>query len=243
MGEAIGQDQKIPYAANGGGYVVSDLHIFAEWSNAPKYFDEIHAAAACADFFVLNGDIFDFKWTTLTSVRETMSKAGEWIRGFAMAHPECAIFYVLGNHDCHTEFRIKLAKLAGELGNFHWNASHARIGNALFFHGDLPIEGRNPYSRNGNSTIRKKGGILGRSYGRLIKMGAHKGLRLLFYKRRSAKIISRELSAFGLGQSVTDVYFGHTHVPFSGHARNGVTFHNTGSAIGDLEFNMLKVEI
>ena len=225
------------------GYVVSDLHLFAGWSNAFRYLDDIHSAAACADFFVLNGDIFDFKWTTLTSVGETVLKAAEWIRRFATAHPECSVFYVLGNHDCHADFIQKLVQVSDELDNFDWNASHVQIGSALFFHGDRPIDRKDPFTRNGDSIIEKKNEILSRSYGRLIKMGAHKGLRLVFHEKRSAKIIRRQLLAHDLDNRITDVYFGHTHVPFSGLSHGGLTFHNTGSAIGNLRFNMLKVKI
>ncbi|MBC8372298.1 MAG: hypothetical protein ISS69_08100 [Phycisphaerae bacterium] len=44
------------------GYVISDLHMFARWSKPGKYLEQMHEAASGADFFVLNGDIFDFRW-------------------------------------------------------------------------------------------------------------------------------------------------------------------------------------
>ena len=45
-------------------------------------------------------------------------------------------------------------------------------------------------------------------------------------------------------QEVRDCYFGHTHLPFSGHAHEGIAFHNTGSAMPPgLGFNPLSFEV
>jgi UDP-2,3-diacylglucosamine hydrolase len=44
-------------------------------------------------------------------------------------------------------------------------------------------------------------------------------------------------------EQVRDCYFGHTHLPFSGFDHEGVRFHNTGSAIHNLEFNPLWFDV
>lgn len=227
------------------GYVVSDLHLFAGWSKASKYLKKMRSAATGADFFVLNGDIFDFRWTTMPSVERTAKAAAEWLGDFAAVNPNCVFHYVLGNHDCCENFVEHLEMAADEISNLNWHPSHLRMGSALFMHGDLPIGGKAPFSREICSAETKKGNMLSRSYGRLIKMGAHKSLCLFFRKKRCAKRILREVrsDADGPADGVTDIYFGHTHVPFSGYTYDGVTFHNTGSTIWDLEFNMLPVRI
>ena len=44
-------------------FFVSDLHLFANRSNAHRYLEEIARAASRAEVFVLGGDIFDFRWS------------------------------------------------------------------------------------------------------------------------------------------------------------------------------------
>ena len=81
------------------GYVISDLHLFTERSVAPVYQDAINKAASGAEFFVLNGDVFDFRWTTLDSAEKTAHVAVEWIETLARSSPNCRFFYIMGNHD------------------------------------------------------------------------------------------------------------------------------------------------
>ena len=47
----------------------------------------------------------------------------------------------------------------------------------------------------------------------------------------------------GWRETTRDCYFGHTHMPFINHEHDGIRFHNTGSAIHNLEFNPLDFEI
>jgi len=49
---------------------VSDLHLFSRRSLGEQQFDIILAAARETDVFVLGGDIFDFSWSTRTSVTD-----------------------------------------------------------------------------------------------------------------------------------------------------------------------------
>ncbi|MHC4202208.1 MAG: metallophosphoesterase, partial [Planctomycetota bacterium] len=131
------------------GHVISDLHMFAPWSVADRHMDEFHAAAARSDFIVLNGDIFDFRWAALPTVADAVAAAVEWLRAFVAGHPGCRFFYVLGNHDGHPLFAERLAALAEGEGNLEWHASHLRLGDNLFVHGDLPLQypGKDPFAR------------------------------------------------------------------------------------------------
>ena len=94
------------------GHVISDLHMFARWSAADEYMDQIHAAAARSDFFVFNGDTFDFRWATLPTVEDAVEAAVDWLRAFLSRYPGCQFFYVLGNHDGHPLFVERLAAVA-----------------------------------------------------------------------------------------------------------------------------------
>jgi len=52
----------------------------------------------------------------------------------------------------------------------------------------------------------------------------------------------REMEAEAF-EEIKHIYFGHTHVPFTDHEHNGRSYHNTGSTIRGLKFNMLKIEV
>ncbi len=227
------------------GHVLSDLHLFAGWSNAAIHLEKMHSAASMSEFFVLNGDIFDFRWSTLSSIDDTAKASVEWLKELAARHPYCTFYYVLGNHDCNEIFVEHLNTTADTMSNLRWHPSHFRIGNLLFMHGDLPIAGKDPFKRVICSTTPGKSDFLRRSYGRLIQMGAHKRLDLIFTESRCARMILRKLPSNGtdLTNGITDIYFGHTHAPFSDYNFNGIIFHNTGSTISNLEFNMLPVKV
>ena len=103
------------------GWVVSDLHIFASRSDGAHWLPELNRAAREADFLVLNGDIFDFRWSRLPTITQTIREAAGMISVLAVSNPKCDLHYVLGNHDCLEPFVAALEKLAKERGNFpHW---------------------------------------------------------------------------------------------------------------------------
>lgn len=227
------------------GYVISDLHLFAKRSEGDDHFHAMRSAAEKADFFVLNGDIFDFRWTTLATAEETVHAAMDWLRAFAGDHPNCRIFYVLGNHDSWEPFTDHLDELARQLPNFQWFPSHVRIGTSLFLHGDLPLGRKRlrPFRRTLLPNHRLRGQFLRAVYDALVAIGAHRWPGRWFWRRRCAKRLLRALrrDRNGLGEEITDIYFGHTHNVFADYHFGDVTFHNTGSAIRGLEGNLLRV--
>ena len=58
-------------------YFVSDLHMYSSRSQEERYLKEIERKAAHADQFVLGGDIFDFRWSTMDSHEETVAGAAD----------------------------------------------------------------------------------------------------------------------------------------------------------------------
>ena len=226
------------------GYVVSDFHIFAKWSSADDYMADVRAAAADADFFVFNGDIFDFKWSTLESSEATARAAIEWLRQLASDFPHCQFFHVLGNHDCHTGLLAPLAELADQSDNFNWHHAYCRMGTALFMHGDLIFDepDGSPFERTHFKTGEPQHSLLGTSYHAAISMGAHSLNALLFPKKRCAKrLLEVQKREYAEMDGVEDIYIGHTHASFSDFRYRGFTFHNSGSAVHDLHCNMLQV--
>ena len=208
--------------------------------------DRIKAAAAESDFFVLNGDVFDFRWTTLPTIEETVRAAVDWLREFAEAHPQCRILYVMGNHDNLDLFAEHLAELSGRTPNLDWHPSHVRLGNALFLHGDLVFDHwgpASPFVRPFSPTVVKKSKAARAGYRVLHTMRIQRWHAPLFRRKRCAKRVLRSLEAVGLPEGVTDIYFGHTHLKFSNYAHGGLVFHNTGSTIRGLRCGILPVRI
>jgi UDP-2,3-diacylglucosamine hydrolase len=224
------------------GYVVSDLHLFTPWSGADDYLSAMHTAAAGADFFVLNGDVVDFRWSDRGSVEATADAAVAWVRELAGPHPDCRFVYVMGNHDRCRLLADGLKALGTDVPNVEARAAHARIGAALFVHGDLflthPAE--DPLAPELRGRMRQPPTVFNRAYGTLHAMRGHRALRLVFWKRWCASRIRRALGSAEAG--LTDVYFGHTHVPFADYRHGPLAFHNTGSAIRGLRWNMLRVD-
>jgi len=226
------------------GYVVSDLHMFARWSSVSKYLNNIREAASNAGFFVFNGDIFDFKWSVLQTVEETSKAAIEWFTLLCRDFPDCQFYYVLGNHDCHESFLEHLNILSKQQDNFHWHNSHITIGKRLFIHGDLVFSKNNDtlFERKSFMQTHPKASRSGKIYHFLIKMGAHAVLKHLYTKEKYAHLVSKALNIESTvnRDNIKDIYLGHTHVSFSDYEYNGITYHNTGSAVHDLHCNMLK---
>lgn len=229
------------------GYVVSDLHMFTKWTSVEKYMCEIREAAEHADFFVFNGDIFDFRWSTLGSAEKTANYAIKWFAEICSDFPDCQFIYILGNHDAHKELLQPLAKFADTQKNFIWHSSFIKIGTSLFMHGDLIFSMRkdqSPFERKRYKHRNPVSSILRRTYHRAIKMGAHNLVSRLHAKERCARYVLHVLEQEAHNKQldgVTDIYIGHTHVGFSDYKYSGYTFHNSGSAIHNLHCNLMKV--
>ena len=116
---------------------VSDLHLFSSRSDGHRHRDSILAAAAESDVFVLGGDIFDFSWTTLPTLEETVERAVAWLTELAAHAPNCRFYYVLGNHDYHQPFIERLREVERTVANFAWQPFFLRLGNSMFLHGDV----------------------------------------------------------------------------------------------------------
>ncbi len=227
------------------GIVLSDLHIFAQRSNAGHYIKVLHEAMDTADFLVLNGDIFDFKWSVLPGIEETLAEAINWLRVLSEAHPHCTIFYILGNHDALEIFAVALENLSKEIANFFWHPTHLRIDDALYLHGDLPLRGKKPFQRSLKPFIAMKRKHMHLLYNVTVHSRLHRASELFISKSLcAAKILSVfDKHPTPVLDDIADVYFGHTHVAFSDFKFKGITFHNTGATIHGVKTNMMKFSI
>ncbi len=227
------------------GYVISDLHLLAERSSADKYLEKVYHLAQTADFLVLNGDIFDFRWSTLDNLEQSIDSALKWLDNLAGRFPNCCVFYIMGNHDGLADFARHLDKSTPTIPNLEWHSSHIRIGNALFFHGDLLLRPHNndPFQRKLKQFRRQKGRFANRAYRHAVSLRLHTLTAHLHWPRACATRILQGLKKHNpqLSQGVTDIYFGHTHVAFSDYYYHGIYFHNSGAAIKGVDCEVLAV--
>lgn len=225
--------------------MISDLHLFTSRTNAHRWHERMHAAAAEADYFVLNGDIVDFRWSELPGVEPTIEAAVAWLDELCTAHSGCDFYYVLGNHDGLADFAARLEDLARERHNFHWHASHVRIGRSLFLHGDLPIHARHndPLDRPLLPSRPAKGLTLRTAYRLAFAVRIQRIITLWMGPKNSARRIVRALRRDhpDLAEQVHDVYFGHIHRAFQDFQHEGFRFHNTGCALRGLTCRPLTV--
>lgn len=229
---------------------VSDLHLFANRSDAHEYLHDIQRAADHADVCVLGGDIFDFRWSTLPSTAATVDAAVDWLRELCQFAANTHVQFLLGNHDYHAALIERLPALSRDVPNFEWHRFYIRLGNTVFLHGDVADRKmtaeklrrrRERWSRHG-----QKGRYHSRAYDLVIKSRAHLLVPRAVYPRRLvARRIVSYLSHIGHGRErgVRQVCFGHTHRPLREYHYGGICFHNGGAPIGTDRFRILEVEI
>lgn len=223
--------------------VVSDLHLFAARSRAARHLEDIVEAARESRLLVLNGDIFDFDWSSFGSVEATADAAEAWIRDLARHCPDCEIAYLLGNHDGVRQWAERLRAIAEELPNLRWSPDYYRLGNTLFTHGDLLM---GPSARPGRElveTVNGRGQLVGKIYAAASHVGLSRIVSMSYGVRRCLRDVRRNLAALdeNLTRGVERLCIGHTHRPFTAIEVNGVTVYNSGSSIRGMRFNMLRL--
>lgn len=230
-------------AAMSQGLVISDLHLFSRRSRAEELLVEMEVRIASADILVLNGDVFDFRWSILPDMQATVDASLEWLDLLMEKRSGKPTHYLLGNHDCVSCFTEKLADFAEKRPSLHCHESFLRIGDNLFLHGDcanrrMDLEDYRQF-RKAWSRDKPRGAVSRSLYDVVDAMGASRKFHDLWFPqhstvRRVAHHLDHLLPRWR--HEIGHCYFGHTHLPFTGHCHDGVTFHNTGSAIRDMVF-------
>ncbi len=224
------------------GLVISDLHLFAGRSDGEILFAGLQDKLDSVDLLVLNGDTFDFRWSHFSTEEESINAALQWLDLLRKKCPKLEIHYVLGNHDCLTRFRERLPTSP----NFHLHEFHLQLGSCIFLHGDCSNWSMTPEKlkkyRQDWSHDSPKGGLSKKIYRLVDTIGLNRLFHHLYF-REAATVARVERFLGNFLKGVTRCYFGHTHVPFSNHRRNGVKFFNTGSGIRGMGFNPQNFEV
>jgi UDP-2,3-diacylglucosamine pyrophosphatase LpxH len=228
-------------------FFVSDLHLFSRRSQAEKHLPSMQQYAASAHTFVLGGDIFDFRWTTLSSISATIDAAIHWLDQFVSEHPECQFHFVLGNHDSNRNFVRKLSILSARVENLAWHPYYLRVDDSLFLHGDVADGPRDERAlarkRDRWHHERKRGPVFNAMYDMVIQARLHKAVSNAVHREQFVlRRVHRYLCNVGQGpeSGLRHVYFGHTHAAMSDVEYGGLTFHNGGAPIAGLQFRVLE---
>jgi UDP-2,3-diacylglucosamine hydrolase len=231
-------------------YFVSDLHLFSRRSQAHTHKDALHATAKSADTFVLGGDIFDFRWSTLRSTAHTIDAAIAWLEELVLPHPHCQFYFVLGNHDCNRNFVARLERLAADTPNLLWHEEYIRLGHSLFLHGDAADGEHTSPSllarrQKWHHDEKRRGPVKNLIYDVVVETHLHRVVgKLVNPQARVAARIVNYLGDIGHGphNGLRHIYFGHTHVAMSHFPFGGLMFHNGGAPIKGLEFRIVKTD-
>ena len=229
-------------------YFVSDLHLFANRSNAHRHLDAIARAASHAEVFVLGGDIFDFRWARLPTLK-AVGRAVQWLSELTASCPGCHFHMVLGNHDYHQAFIDRLMTLESQTANLSWHRYYVRLGGSIFLHGDVADKEMDAptlaAAREEWLDARRGGPLLSALYDVVILTRLHKPVpHLVFSKQIVVRRILKYLESIGQGPAsgVRNVYFGHTHTKLSNYHYRGLRFHNGGAPIKGLKFRIIEAE-
>lgn len=227
-------------------FFVSDLHLFANRSNAHGYLERIGEAASRADYFVLGGDIFDFRWASIPPLRAAEA-AARWLTQLTSDCRNCHFHLVLGNHDYHQVLIDRLVRLEKQISNLSWYPFYVRLGTSVFLHGDV-AERRMDARRLSKARSewldrRRRGPFMSKMYDVVVLTRLHKPVpHLVFSKRIVVRRIFRYLESIGQGPAdgIRDVYFGHTHKNLADFQYHGLTFHNGGAGIKGIKFRIIE---
>ena len=229
-------------------YFVSDLHLFANRSNAHRYLEEIAQAASHAEAFVLGGDTFDFRWSRIP-ILKAVDRAIQWLLELTAFCPRCHFHFVLGNHDYHQALIDRLVQLERQVDNLSWHRYYVRLGNSVFLHGDVANKEMDAWMlaefREKWLDARRRGPFASLLYDVVVLTRLHKPMpHVVFSKRIVVRRVLKYLESIGEGPSngVRDVYFGHTHKKLSNYHYRGLAFHNGGAPIKGVKFRILEAK-
>ncbi len=229
------------------GIFVSDLHVFSGRSVGESLGCGLQSKYPRADLLMLGGDIFDFKWSSMTGPG-TLLAAEKWLLNL-MRQWDGEVVFLAGNHDCAPSFLQVLREVASRNERFTWHDHQVQMGDAVFLHGDVLDAGQQVanlasyrdkfHPTNGQSKVSRH------AYNAIVAMRIHRMAPQLRHRPTLTCLKLHRLlpQLVGEPEKVRRVFYGHTHLGVSGRKVNGVTFYNPGAAIRHIEFKPIEFTI
>ena len=231
------------------GCYISDLHMFSRRSQQERYTRAIPDAVAESHLCVLGGDIFDFRWTTLSGIEETAEHGVTWLVTLVEQNPSCQIHYVLGNHDHNESLMARLDDVADRYESFSWHRYYFRSGDKFFLHGDVTdrtMDHVELVKRRSRDSDRKRRAASHYAYDLAIHARLHTIPGYVWHSPgQSAARILHYVDTLddGRDEDLRHIYFGHTHRAMSDYACGDLLFHNGGAPIRGLPFEILRFQL
>jgi UDP-2,3-diacylglucosamine pyrophosphatase LpxH len=236
-------------------WFLSDLHLFARRSAAPRMEKAFHQAAREAHTFVLGGDIFDFRWRGKLPLAVAIDQSQRWLEKLIENNTACRYYYLLGNHDSHPDFVERLERLSEQLPNFVWHRHLLKIDKSIFLHGDI-VDRRIGVNEIHHDVLDEYRALKDERpdpkriahflYEAAVGARLHR-VAVAVAKRKEIVLrrLARYLDAHDLGPAagVERVFFGHTHRRLIDVPYRGLRFSNPGAAIKGLPFEMIEAHL
>ena len=218
------------------GAVISDLHLF---SGRCRPIEELHRLIDHQlDCLVLNGDIFDFKWNQHQDRQDGFQEASNILRQLCEKFPHLRIIYLSGNHDQEAHFDPFLNQLSSYFSTFSWRSSFFQIGTKLFHHGDLFF--KNQKERPMIKPFQTKSARLYSAYKKITDAHINRLAELPLRPSFVCPYIEKHWQEDFDQRGVTDIYFGHTHVPFENFQVKQRRYHNSGTFIKNQQYKFIQ---
>lgn len=232
-------------------YFISDLHLLARRSQAPKHHAAIRSAAKGARRFVLGGDIFDFHWSTLGCHQRSVDTAIEWLDDLVSTNRDTEFHFVYGNHDYNERFMHALDSYSQRAVNFRSHRFYLRLGSSLFLHGDIADKPQLCHEKLQQRRARflrdhHQSPWRHTLYDLAVKARLHRVIsRVANPRKRVAARLLAYLHRIGHHpqNGIEHVYFGHTHEALANYQFGGVKFHNPGAPLGGVPFRIVEAEV
>jgi len=226
------------------GTTFSDLHLLAE-RQPDRHWDKwMHRWRTEYDLCILNGDIFDFRWSRDRDRVRSLQKAETWLKRLLEPHERAHIVVLQGNHDSCPHYQLLLKKLRAEYPHFHWQEHWWVMGDKVFLHGDVPdisgeMEALQAYrSHHIGLGMKTPHPIRHWFYKSMTRAGITGSItRMLPWKnqcKRTDVFLKTQLGH--RYDTITDVYLGHTHVHYADYEHAGTRFHNCGAPFKGARF-------
>jgi len=226
------------------GIFVSDLHVFSGRSVGESLGNGLQARHSQANLLVLGGDIFDFKWSSMTAAG-TLLAAEKWL--LTLLHQwDGEVVFLAGNHDCSPSFLQVLREVTSRNERFTWHDHQVQMGDSVFLHGDVLDAGHNVSQlasyRDKFHPSANQSKMSRQAYSALVAMRIHRMAPKLRHRPTLTCLKLHRLLPQLVNQpdKVRQVFYGHTHVGVGGREVNGVSFHNPGAAIRHIEFKPIE---
>ncbi len=223
---------------NGKGIVVSDLHLFTRRSGLTSLVQALPRDNNGLQYLVLNGDIFDFRWSTFRDNKTTVMNAVTCLKDLLKKNSFHEVHYVVGNHDCHINFISELDKVENGTPSFFVHRYFMKMQDRLFLHGDccnrLITHQQLMSQRQKWEQDARRPDWQARAYALADSISLTKLFHTIYFPK---KVVARRALYYmkslpgSLPEGIAQVYLGHSHIPFKNYPYQGYCFNNSGSGI------------